>query len=105
MIKNTKEQKKKIPFLIIKTNDSEFPLNWRGGFNESEYFNILNQYTLDGNNALKKFQLRWKEYQTKKKKYDLCIQEINNDVAYRYGKYKMEFLKDRFYSNVQKLIY
>jgi len=93
---------KKIPFLILKETNTILPYNWRTGLNESTYIQILLNSRLNGNTCLKTFQSRWRQYQDKKRRFNLCIQEIENEVAYRYGKYKMEFLKERFYSNANK---
>lgn len=92
-----------IPFLILKPSDLILPSHWRQGLCEFDYYHVIYNYKLNGNTILKRFQKRWKNYCNTKKKFNLCVQEIDNDVAYRFGKYKMEILMTRFYSNVEKL--
>lgn len=102
---NEHEDRKTIPILILKPcrDRFEMPLQWRDGFLCSVTNEILTFLVFDASKCIAKIQKLWRLRRHWKKEFKKCIDQIENEVAYEYGKYKMDIVKEHFLQQSKRL--
>lgn len=93
-----------LPVLLLSPCSHTMPLHWRDGFTEVEIERITRCFVSDASSCVTRLQRKWKAYIYWRLKFRKCLDQIENEVAYEYGKYKMQEVKEHFLEQAHQLM-